>query len=73
MTQKQTLAIASATQSDILHKASFQGENKTGKWIRSELNISLPESYPDTMLHFYLWSPAFDSVWVDDFRLTVFE
>lgn len=71
--QKQTLVVASATKSDVFYKASFQGENKSGEWTRSELNVSLPESYPDTILQFYLWSPASDSVWIDDFRLTVFE
>ncbi len=71
--QKQTLVVASAGQSDIFYKTSFQGENNSGEWTRSELNVALPESYPDVNLQFYLWSPASDSVWVDDFRLTVFE
>lgn len=71
--QKQTLVVASATKSDIFYKASFQGENKAAEWIRSELNVTLPANYPDTVLQFYLWNPASDSVWVDDFRLTVFE
>lgn len=71
--RKQTLVVASASQSDIFYKASFQGENNSGEWTRSELNVTLPENYPDANLQFYLWSPASDSVWVDDFRVTVFE
>lgn len=71
--QKQTLVVASANQSDIFYKTSFQGGNNSGEWTRSELNVTLPENYPDANLQFYLWSPASDSVWVDDFRLTVFE
>ncbi|MDP2890492.1 MAG: hypothetical protein Q8P34_16190 [Bacteroidota bacterium] len=71
--QKQTLVVASATKSDVFYKTSFQGENNSGEWTRSELNVTLPENYPDANLQFYLWSPASDSVWVDDFRLTVFE
>ncbi|MDP2112695.1 MAG: hypothetical protein Q8K69_01410, partial [Bacteroidota bacterium] len=71
--QKQTLVVASASQSDIFYKASFQGWNNSGEWTRSELNVTLPENYPDAILQFYLWSPASDSVWVDDFRLTVFD
>ncbi|MDP3434808.1 MAG: hypothetical protein Q8T04_17855, partial [Bacteroidota bacterium] len=71
--QKQTLVVASANQSDIFYKTSFQGENNSGEWTRSELNVTLPENYPDANLQFYLWSPASDSVWVDDFRLTVFD
>jgi hypothetical protein len=71
--QKQTLVVASANQSEIFYKTSFQGTNNSGEWTRSELNMSLPENYPDANLQFYLWSPASDSVWVDDFRLTVFE
>jgi hypothetical protein len=71
--QKQTLVVASASQSDIFYKTSFQGENNSGEWTRSELNVTLPENYPDANLQFYLWSPASDSVWVDDFRVIVFE
>lgn len=71
--QKQTLVVASATKSELFYKTSDQGENKSGEWTRSELNVTLPDSYNDPNLHFYLWSPASDSVWVDDFRLMVFE
>ncbi|HEX7583902.1 MAG TPA: carbohydrate binding domain-containing protein [Prolixibacteraceae bacterium] len=71
--QKQTLAVASASKSEIFYKASNQGFNNPGEWTRSELNVSLPENYPETSLQFYLWNPASDSVWVDDFRVTVFE
>ena len=71
--QKQALVVASAGQSDIFYKTSQQGGNNSGEWTRSELNVTLPENYPDTNLQFYLWSPASDSVWVDDFRVTVFE
>ena len=71
--QKQTLVVASATKSDVFYKTSFQGGNNSGEWTRSELNVTLPENYPDANLQFYLWSPASDSVWVDDFRVMVFE
>lgn len=71
--QKQTLVVASASQSDIFYKTSQQGGNNSGEWTRSELNVTLPENYPEANLQFYLWSPASDSVWVDDFRVTVFE
>lgn len=71
--QKQSLVVASATKSDDFYKTSFQGENNSGEWTRSELNVTLPGNYPDANLQFYLWSPASDSVWVDDFRVTVFE
>ena len=71
--QKQALAIASAVKSEIFYKASNQGVNTPGEWTRSELNVSLPTNYPDPNIQFYLWSPASDSVWVDDFRVTVFE
>ncbi len=71
--QKQTMAVASATNSEQFYKTSDQGENKSGEWTRSELNVSLPENYPEPNLNFYLWSPASDSVWVDDFRIMVFQ
>ncbi|MDP2890494.1 MAG: carbohydrate binding domain-containing protein [Bacteroidota bacterium] len=71
--QKQTLVVASATKSDDFYKTSFQGGNNSGEWTRSELNVALPENYPEANLYFYLWSPASDSVWVDDFRMMVFE
>ena len=71
--QKQALAVASASKSDIFYKASNQGANNPGEWTRSEVNVSLPANYPDPNIQFYLWSPASDSVWVDDFRVMVFE
>ncbi len=71
--QKQALVVASTKQSDFFYKTSFQGVNNSGEWTCSELNLFLPENYPDANLQFYLWSPTSDSVWVDDFRVMVFE
>jgi hypothetical protein len=71
--QKQALAVASAAQSDLFYKTSAQGENKPGEWVRSELNFALPENFTDPNVQFYLYNPASDSVWIDDFRLMVFE
>lgn len=71
--QMQALAVASANQSSLFYKTSFQGSNKKDEWTRSELNVSLPESYPEPVIRFYLYNPTSDSVWVDDFRIMVFE
>ncbi len=71
--QKQVFTVASAARSDVFYKTSAQGLNKPGEWTRSELNLSLPANFPEANLQFYLYNPNSDSVWVDDFRLTVFE
>ena len=71
--QMQALAVASANQSSLFYKTSVQGSNKKDEWIRCELNVSLPDSYPEPEIRFYLYNPTSDSVWVDDFRLMVFE
>jgi len=71
--EKHALIVASASRSEIFYKTSNQGTNIPGEWTRSELNVSLPTSYAEPSLQFYLWNPASDSVWVDDFRVMVFE
>jgi hypothetical protein len=71
--QKQALAVASATQSELFYKTSNQGENKSGLWTQSELNVVLPEKFSEPNVQFYLYNPASDSVWIDDFRLMIFE
>jgi hypothetical protein len=71
--QMQALAVASANQSSLFYKTSVQGSNKKDEWTRCELNVSLPDSYPEPEIRFYLYNPTSDSVWVDDFRLKVFE
>jgi len=71
--QKQALVVAAASKNEIFYKTSNQGLNTSGEWVRSELNISLPESFPEESITFYMYNPNADSVWIDDFRLRVFE
>jgi|GEM_PF-2334940 len=71
--QKQVLIIASATKSEVLYRTSDKKENQSGKWTSTQLNLSLPENYPEDSINFYLWNPENDSVWIDDFKLMVFE
>ena len=71
--QMQALAVASANQSNLFYKTSVQASNKKDGWTKSELNVSLPESYPEPEIRFYLYNPSTDSVWTDDFRIMVFE
>lgn len=71
--QMQALVVASANQSSLFYKTSVQGSNKKDEWTRSELNVSLPDNYPEPEIRFYLYNPTSDSVWVDDFRIMVFQ
>jgi len=71
--QKQALVVATVSKSEMFYKTSIQGANNPGEWTRSELNVALPANFPEPNIHFYLYSPSSDSVWVDDFRLSVFE
>jgi hypothetical protein len=71
--QNQALAVASADQSNLFYKTSVQSSNKPGEWTRTELNISIPEDYPEPEIRFYLYNPTSDSVWVDDLRILVFK
>lgn len=71
--QKQALVVAAASKNEIFYKTSNQGTNNLGEWTRTELNMSLPESFPEESFNFYLYNPNSDSVWIDDFRLMVFE
>ena len=71
--QKQVLVIAAASKSDIYYKTSNPGINIPGEWVRTEMSVTLPESYPEDKLNFYLFDTNSDSVWIDDFKLTVFE
>ena len=71
--QKQALVVASASKSDIFYKTSNQGVNTPGEWVRSEMSVTLPENFPEDNLNFYLYNPNADSVWIDDFKLTIFE
>jgi len=71
--QKQALVIAAASKNDIYYKTSNQGLNTPGEWVRSEMTVVLPESFPEDNLNFYLYNPNAESVWIDDFKLTVFE
>lgn len=71
--QKLAVVVATASKSEIYYKTSTQQINPPASWNRSELNISIPKDYPESTIHFYLWNPTPDSIWVDDFRLTVFK
>ncbi len=71
--QKQVIVVASASKSESFYKTSNQGDNKPGEWTRSELNLSIPADFPEPNINFYLYNTATDSVWIDDFRLMVFE
>ena len=71
--QKQVIVVASASKSENFYKTSNQGDNKPGDWSRSELNFVLPDNYTEPFINFYLYNPASDSVWIDDFRLMVFQ
>jgi len=35
--------------------------------------MTLPESFPEERVNFYMYNPNADLVWIDDFRLKVFE
>lgn len=71
--QQQAVVVATASKSEIFYKTSAQTISSNDAWNRSELNISISKDYPESTLHFYLWNPSQDSIWVDDFRLSVFK
>jgi hypothetical protein len=71
--KKQAVVVATASKSEIYYKTSIQNINSSDTWSRSELNISIPKDYPESTLHFFIWNPTPDSIWVDDFRLSVFK
>ena len=71
--QKQALVVVAASKNEIFYKTSNQGINTSGEWVRSELNVALPESFPEERINFYMYNPNSDSVWIDDFRLRVFK
>lgn len=72
-TQNQALIVATASKSEIFYKTSGQNINSPGEWSRTELNFAIPKDYPEPIINFYLWNPSQDSIWVDDFHLTVFK
>jgi hypothetical protein len=71
--QKQALAVASASKSVLFYRTSNKLDNRSGEWTRSQLAFSIPEKYPEESINFYLWNPETDSVWIDDFKLEIFE
>lgn len=71
--QKQAVVVAAASKNEIYYKTSTQHITSPAQWNRSELIISIPKDYPEPNIHFYLWNPTSDSIWVDDFRLSVFK
>jgi hypothetical protein len=70
---KQVIVVATASQSDLFYKTSVQGINKTDEWTRSDLSLSIPDTYPEDVINFYLYNTTSDSVWIDDFRIMIFE
>jgi hypothetical protein len=71
--QKQALVVASASLSNKFYRTSMKGDNHKGEWTLSKLALSLPSDYLEDSINFYIWNPETDSVWVDDFKLKVFE
>lgn len=71
--QKQALVVAAASKSELFYHTSVEKVNTSDAWTRVELNIAIPKDYPEPIIHFYLWNPSQDSIWVDDFRVSVFK
>jgi hypothetical protein len=71
--QKPAFVVATASKSEIFYKTSGQSIYSTNDWTRTELNISIPKDYPESTVQFYLWNPTQDSIWVDDFHLSIFK
>lgn len=70
---QQAVVVATASKSELFYKTSYQIKSHSGEWTRSEMNLTLENNYPETSLHFYMWNPTSDSIWIDDFRLMVYE
>jgi len=56
----------------LLYKTSSPANNVQDGWTRSELVFVIPDDYPEETINFYMWNPTPDSVWVDDFSISVF-
>lgn len=71
--QKQALVVAAASKSELFYQTSIENANPSNDWGRAELNVTIPKNYAESTIHFYLWNPSQDSIWVDDFHLSVFK
>lgn len=70
---QQAVVVASANKSELYYKTSLQMKSQPGVWTRCEMNLTIGNNYPESSLHFYMWNPTADSIWIDDFRLMVYE
>lgn len=70
---QQAVIVATASKSEIYYKTSYSLKGQPGEWTRSEMSLTLNNNYPETSLHFYMWNPTSDSIWIDDFRLVVYD
>jgi len=64
--------VASSKSNGIFYKASTLTDNRQGDWGKSELTFILPDDYPEKEIVFYVWNPSKDTIWVDDFSISVF-
>lgn len=71
--QKQALVVAAASKSELFYQTSAEKVNPSSDWGRAELNVTIPKNYAEPTIHFYLWNTSQDSIWVDDFHLSVFK
>lgn len=66
------LIVASSNIDGVFYRSSAPPNVKSGEWGECELTFSLPSNYPENEVNFYLWNPSKDSVWVDDFSISLF-
>jgi len=71
-TESKALIVASSNNGKLLYKTSSPANNVQDGWTRSELVFVIPDDYPEETINFYMWNPTPDSVWVDDFSISVF-
>jgi hypothetical protein len=64
--------VASSKTNGIFYKASTLTDTRQHGWGKSELTFVLPDNYPEKEIVFYVWNPSKDTIWVDDFIISVF-
>jgi hypothetical protein len=64
--------VASSKTNGIFYKASTLTDIRQGDWVKSELTVVLPDTYTEKEIVFYIWNPTKDTIWADDFTISVF-
>jgi hypothetical protein len=67
-----TFIVASSKSKGIFYKASLPDKNSDDEWLLNQMTFNLPGDYPEKEIYIYVWNSSKDSVWLDDFTISVF-